>query len=84
MPFLGRRSKNKKGKDAIEEKPEISYYAKYVGGLKKFPTPEHSKVLIFPDRIEVNPFGLKIPYSSIIDLEKLDGGNKISGASLAS
>jgi hypothetical protein len=74
MPFFGLGSKNKnkkKEEHAIREKPEIVYYAKYMGGLKKFPKEEHSMVLIFPDRIEVNPFGLKLPYSSIIDIEKL-------------
>jgi hypothetical protein len=75
MPFdLGR----KKDDSQTKEKPEILYYAKYVGGLKKFPKEEHSVVLIFPDRIEVNPFGLKIPYSTIDDIEKLNGGKKIS------
>ena len=34
--------------------------------------------MIFPDRIEVNPFRLKLPYSSIIDIEKIDAENKIS------
>jgi hypothetical protein len=70
MPFFGLGSKNKKEKAPVKEKPEISYYAKYMGGLKEFPKEEHSTVLIFPDRIEINPFGLKLPYSSIIDIEK--------------
>jgi len=75
MPFgLGR----KKDDSQTKEKPEILYYAKYVGGLKKFPKEEHSVVLIFPDRIEINPLELKISYSSIAEIEKLEGGKKIS------
>jgi hypothetical protein len=59
MPFFGLGSKNKKKEKApIKEKPEIAYYAKYMGGLNKVPKEGHSMVLIFPDRIEVTPFGL--------------------------
>jgi hypothetical protein len=52
--------------------PEIMFDSKYLGGHKLYPKPSDTKVYVFSDRIEVVGLHIRIPCSSITDIENAD------------
>jgi hypothetical protein len=52
--------------------PEIIFDSKYLGGHKLYPKPLDTKVYVFSDRIEVKGLHIRIPCSSITDIENAD------------
>jgi hypothetical protein len=54
------------------EKKDIEFDSKYLGGHKLHPKSSEAKVHIFSDRIEVEALHLRIPYTSITDIENAD------------
>lgn len=54
------------------EKKDIEFDSKYLGGHKLHPKSSEAKVHIFYDRIEVEALHLRIPYTSITDIENAD------------
>jgi hypothetical protein len=53
-------------------KPEIEFDSKYIGGHKLHPKSLDAKVYIFSDRIEVEVLHIRIPYTSVTDIENAD------------
>jgi hypothetical protein len=53
-------------------KPEIEFDSKYMGGHKLHPKSLDAKVYLFADRIEVEVLHIRIPYTSITDIENAD------------
>jgi len=69
---------------AQKEKP-LAYYAKYLGGHKRFPKEDNIAVYIHPTLLELafKSHSIKIPYSDINDIENIDKGKVFDGARIA-
>ncbi len=66
MPFgLGK-------KDNGQEKPQMTYEAKYIGGHKMYPKPTDVKVYIYGDRIKLSELNIELHYSTIKNVENMD------------
>jgi hypothetical protein len=67
----------------LSQKPDGSYFAKYMAGLDEHTGEKDVYVYIFPDKVQVdavnrkNGFTVKIPYASMNSIEKLDFGKRI-------
>lgn len=59
-------------KDDGQEKPMVTFNAKYVGGHKAFPKSKDVKVLIYADRIKVTELNIDVLYSSVSNIENAD------------
>jgi hypothetical protein len=59
-----------------QEKPEAKFDVKYIIGHKMFPKSKDTKILIFPDMLEIEKLQLKIPYRSFINIENIDESKK--------
>ena len=55
-------------------KPEVTFHAKYLGGHKAYPIRKAMdvKILVFSDRLEVEKLFLTIPYSKMTNIENMD------------
>ena len=51
---------------------ELEFDPKYLGGHKLYPKPMDTRIYVFSDRIEVNELNLRIPYTSIGNIENAD------------
>jgi hypothetical protein len=81
LKFFGR---NRRKDNYDIEKPEVTYYAKYIEVLrsnKSNPVDEGAYVNIYEGRIGVelrkSKFKIEIPYGQIFDIQKVDAGNKV-------
>jgi hypothetical protein len=79
---LFRRNQNKDNNTV--EKPNFTYYAKYLGVLssnKSLPTNEGTYVHIYEDKVVVELLKSKsktaIPYKNMTDIQNVDAGNKV-------
>jgi hypothetical protein len=67
----------------LSQKPDGSYFAKYMAGLDEHKGEKDVYVYIFPDKLQVdtvnrkNGFTVKIPFASMNSIEKLDFGKRI-------
>lgn len=52
--------------------PELEFGPKYLGGHKLYPKPLDTKIYVFTDRIEVKELNLRVPYTSISNIENAD------------
>jgi hypothetical protein len=80
--MFGRKTKEQKEiehKQKMQEleKKGLVYYTKYLGGLKRFPKEQHAKIIIYPDRVELQPMNVRIPYTHLKNIESIHGGKKI-------
>lgn len=55
-------------------KPEVVFHAKYLGGHKAYPIRKAMdvKIIVFPDRLEVEKLFLTIPFSKMSNIENMD------------
>jgi hypothetical protein len=51
---------------------ENQFFPKYLGGHKLYPKSLYTKVYVFSDRLEIAGLNLRIPYTSINDIENAD------------
>ena len=65
-----------------DEKPQHKFDSKYMGGHKLYPKSTDIKVLVFSDRIEIEKLELKVPHSSITNIENEEGSKLTTARAL--
>lgn len=55
-------------------KPEVVFHAKYLGGHKAYPVRKAMdvKIIVFPDRLEIEKLFLTISFSKMTNIENMD------------
>lgn len=83
--MFGRKTEEEKAREHAEKMRELEekglmYYARYMGGLGRFPLEQHAKIYIYPNRIELDLKTTRIPilYTHMKGIENVDGGKKTS------
>jgi hypothetical protein len=88
--MFGRKTEEEKALEQREKalmlelkmKRGIMYYEKYLGGLGNYATEQHVKIWIFPERLEITPLGIKIPYTKLRDIKSAQAGKRFSSSGL--